>query len=105
MSDANLSNDPIEQHLTVSGLIQNIVRDLGCRTIGDLCELDIKTVESVKGVGVKKVDEFRRLIENARQLAGQTIVINTVPKVDFARNRLRSIVVTRLCSQYFESRV
>ncbi|MDZ4848069.1 MAG: sigma factor-like helix-turn-helix DNA-binding protein, partial [Pirellulaceae bacterium] len=84
MSDANLSNDPIEQHLTVSGLIQNIVRDLGCRTIGDLCELDIKTVESVKGVGVKKVDEFRRLINNARQLAGQTIVINTVPKVDLS---------------------
>ena len=82
MSDANLYNDPIEQHLTVSGLIQNIVRDLGIRTIGDLCDLDIKTVESVKGVGVKKVDEFSRLIASARELAGQPSATNKITKVD-----------------------
>ena len=84
MSDANLSNDPIEQHLTVSGLIQNIVRDLGIRTIGELCDLDIKTVESVKGVGVKKVDEFSRLIAGARELAGETGATSIVPKVDLS---------------------
>jgi hypothetical protein len=59
----------IEQHLTVSGLVRNVVRDLDIRTIGDLCNLDINVVANLKGVGVKKVDEVRRLVERARQLA------------------------------------
>lgn len=69
MPNTKIRDEPIEQHLPVSGLILNIVRDLGIRTIGDLCGLDIRTVEQVKGVGVKKVAAFKRLIEMAHQLA------------------------------------
>lgn len=54
MSDTKVRDEPIEQQLPVSGLIVNIIRDLGIRTVGDLCSLDIKTVEQVKGVGPKK---------------------------------------------------
>jgi|694.fasta_scaffold35203_4 superfamily II DNA or RNA helicase len=70
MSDTKVRDEPIEQHLPVSGLIVNIIRDLGIRTVGDLCSLDIKTVEQVKGVGVKKIAELKHLIEMAQQLAG-----------------------------------
>ena len=82
MPHTDISNDPIEQHLTVRGLIENIVQDLGIQTVGDLCSLDIKTVEHVKGVGVKKVDEFRRLIVKARQLAGVTVAPVIHPRVE-----------------------
>lgn len=82
MSDTKVRDESIEQHLPISGLIQNIVRDLGIRTVADLCCLDIKTVEQVKGVGVKKVDEFKRLIELARQLAGISVAPVSHPRVE-----------------------
>lgn len=82
--ESDVCDHPIEQHLTVSGLIKNMVYELGIRTIGDLCSLDIKTVQSVKGVGVKKLDEFQRLIEQARRLTGLANAIIEKPKVELA---------------------
>jgi hypothetical protein len=82
MSDAKIRDKPIEQHLPVSGLILNIVRDLGIRTVGDLCSLDVKTVEQLKGVGVKKLAEFKSLIEMAQQLAGISIDLDSDTNVE-----------------------
>lgn len=82
LTETDIRNQPIEQHLPVSGLILNIVRNLGVRTVGDLCSLDIKTVEKVRGVGVKKVNELKRLIEMAQQLASITMEPVSDTKVD-----------------------
>jgi superfamily II DNA or RNA helicase len=82
LPDLELCNQPVEKHLPVSGLIQNIVRDLGVQTVGDLCRLDINTVEQLKGVGVKKVSEFKRLIEMAQRLAGMSIAPVSHPQVE-----------------------
>jgi hypothetical protein len=68
MPDRNILEDLIEKHINVSTLIKNVLPQLGLCTIGDLCSLDIKRVQSIKGVGVKKIDEFLRLIEQAQRL-------------------------------------
>lgn len=83
-SKTDLANDAIERHLPVSGLIKNLVRDLGIRTIGDLCGLDINVVANLKGVGVKKVDEICRLIDRAKQLAGISESTDVQPVFDLS---------------------
>jgi hypothetical protein len=82
MPDIDTSEHLIERHLKVSGLVQNVISNLGIRTIGDLCSLDIKAVESINGVGAKKLDQLRRLIEQARELNGLSNPTVEKPKIN-----------------------
>ncbi len=80
-----LLDEPFDRHLAVSGLIIKVVHHLKIRTIRDICELDLETVKALKGIGIKKVDAFRLLIENAKRLLGIDPTKESRPELNLSR--------------------
>ncbi|WP_442506382.1 hypothetical protein SH528x_005223 [Novipirellula sp. SH528] len=70
--DSDFNNQPLSDHVVVSGLVQKVLDHFSVRSVSDLCRLDIDIVAKEKGVGVKKVETIRALIEQAHRLTGFT---------------------------------
>lgn len=73
-TDQNLpiQSELLADHIAISGLVQKVLDGFAINTIGDLCCLNLQVVAGEKGVGVKKLETLRDLIEQARHIANYT---------------------------------
>ena len=63
----------IDYALKVAPLILRTLEQLRVSTVGDLLSLELKSVRSIKGVGVAKVDAVIDAIEQARVYSGEEV--------------------------------